>query len=628
MHHMSNAGYNTGSQQPGFEKLLSILPHEAGDFKGTEFGQPAAVAYSGKRANAENLRSQAEALRMTSPPQMCEVAMVMAEMIAAAAPDNDKYFQTDAQTRGHVFWGSKWRSGWVFVMGGTDHSELVEIFKKRDFLVFVQNGANLENTVDLGPRETAAVYFLQVMARYAMIWGGIKPGDDHEMGHFLERDMPGVVVADGKLTPTEELLLLALMKMGAPAVVSNNYPWDLGNQVRAEGTDKIVEAAISFPNLRVKEIQGKVIDLPAHCNRANITTTFEAESSVGGVSSFFVLKPSAVQEGIELPQNDDLSKADSIGIMIEIGDKRLDVSTSDFLEKDALKGISTIKGLRAVQTHGKGFLIQFEHGVEISAARIAEALSRWLPYEFPYLEKIHIRILTGEEAKKARSGVDEFRATRKKVIVEESDDNVTQFHYCLECQPFAKDHVCIITPDRPPMCGRDRLMQKAAALFGVSMHPWKRRELEAKEIRGTIQIKHVIDASKGEYAEVNQAIERLSPSHIQRVQIHGLREFPHTSCGCFQFLVFWIESLSGMGIMERDYPGVSPEGFTWDKLANAAGGKQAPGIVGVSRNYLRSRRFLQGEGGLSEVRWASPRAFEAIKDLLPQPEKVQVGQLY
>ena len=626
MQHTNSKSNKQGRRHSGFEELLGMLPEKAGDFDGTEFGQPAAMAYLGKRVDEQSLRKQAERLRASSPEQQCETAMVMAEMIESAAADHGKYFQTDAKTRSHVFTGSKWRSGWVFLMGNSDHSELAQRFRERDFLVFAQNGGTLQNAVDLGPRETAAVYFLQIMVRYAIIWGRIKPGDDHEMGHFLERDMPGVVVAHGTLTPIEELLLLGLMKMGAPAVVPPDYPWDLGSQVRAEGADRIVEAATKFPNLRVKEIQGKTIDLPVFCNPANITAPFEAESTIGGKDSFFVLSPANVVNAIELPRNNDLTKAGSIGIMIEIGDKRLDVSTSDYIEKDALRGISTITGLRAEQTKEGEFFLHCAKGVKPEASVIAEVLQRWIPYEFPYLENIHIRILTGDDVKNVRAAVEKFRAERQKVIAEESDDTVDYFIYCLECQPFAKDHVCIVTPDRPPMCGRDRLMQKAAALFGVSRHPFKRRELEEQEIRGTIAVSNAIDAKKGEYLGVNQAIEKLSPSHIKRVQLHGLREFPHTSCGCFGFLVFWIESLRGMGIMERDYQGVAPEGFTWDRLANAAGGKQAPGIVGVSRNYMLSKRFMQGEGGLEAVRWVSPKAFEALKDRLPHPNEVQTGK--
>jgi len=626
MHHMSDTASGKGQPHPGFEKLLRVLPEQSQDFRGTEYGQPAAIAYLGNKADAESIRKQAEELRTSPPERMCEVAMLMAETIEAAAPDRGKYFQTDDKTRDHVFNGSKWRSGWIFLMGGGDHSQLAQKFREREFLVFAQNGVNLTKVVDLGPRETAAVYFLQIMVRYAMIWGQIKPGDDHEMGHFLEQDMPGVVVAHGKLTPVEELLLLALMKMGAPAVVPNEYPWDFGRYVRAEGLDKIIEAATKFPNLRIKDIQGKLIKLPDFCNPANTRVPFEAATSIGRTGSFFLLRPGRAEDGIALPERRDLTESETFGIIIEIGDTRLDIATSEYLEKSALRGISAIAGMRAERSEDGDFRILLARGAKADASAIAEALRTWVPYEFPYIEKVHVTILTGEDASSARAAAEKFQAERREIIQNESDDTVEYFTYCLECQPFAKDHVCIITPDRPPMCGRDRFQVKAAALFGASWHPWKRRALEGQQMRGAVRVGTALHARYGEYTSVNEAVNKLSPAHIARVQLYGLREYPHTSCGCFQFLAFWSNSLDGIGVMERDYKGEAPDGITWDKLANAAGGKQVPGIAGVSRNYLRSRRFMQGEGGLAALRWVSPKAYMALKDLLPDAGNVQVGK--
>jgi len=626
MHLISDTGNGNGQPHTGFEKLLRMLPEKSQDFGGTEYGQPAAMAYLGNKSDAGSICKQAEELRTSPPERMCEVAMVMAEMIEAAAPDRGKYFQADDRTRDHVFNGSKWRSGWVFLMGGGDHSELAQKFRGREFLVFAQNGADLPKVVDLGPRETAAVYFLQIMVRYAMVWGQIKPSDDHEMSHFLEQDMPGVVVAHGKLTPVEELLLLALMKMGAPAVVPNDYPWDFGRYVRAEGLEKTIEAATKFPNLRIKDIRGKLIKLPDFCNPANIRMPFEAATSVDGTGSFFLLRPGRVEDGVALPEKRDLAEGETIGIIIEIGDTRLDIATSEYLEKSALRGISAITGVRAERSEDGDFRIHLAQGAKADASIVAEALRAWILYEFPYIEKAHVTILTGKDANVARAAAEKFQTERREIIQNESDDTVEYFTYCLECQPFAKDHVCIITPDRPPMCGRDRFQVKAAALFGASWHPWKRRGLAGQQLRGAIRVGTALDTRYGEYVSVNKAVKRLSPAHIGRVQLHGLREYPHTSCGCFQFLAFWTNSLDGIGIMERDYKGEAPDGITWDKLANAAGGKQAPGITGVSGNYLRSRRFMQGEGGFAAVRWVSPKAYTALKDLLPDPGNIQIGK--
>lgn len=626
MHDIRNNLGQPRAPHPGFDKLLDMLPRQVLDFPGTQFYQPAAMAYLGTKAEISKIRAQAKELQGLPPENICETAMLMAEIIESNASDREKYFQTDDKTRDEVFNGSKWRAGWVFLLGNNDHSELVQKFKEREFLVFVQNGGSLQRVIDLGPRETAAVYFLQVMVRYAMIWGNIAPGDDHEMSHYLEKDMPGVVVAHGELTPVEELLLLALMKMGAPAVVPPEYPYDFGRYVRAEGTLQILTAATKFPNLRVKDISGKLIELPTFCNPANMKAEFVIDKTIGGGESFFVLEPGEVNEGFTLPKQRDLSGIYTIGIEIQIGDKRLDISTSEYLEKSAMRGINLIKGLRAERDKEGNFFIYSEKGVIPDGYMIAEALQKWIAFEFPYIEKIHITILTGEQAREASPSVKALQSKRSRMIAEESDDNVKYFNYCLECQPFAKDHVCIITPDRPPMCGRDRFQVKSAALFGASWHPWKRRELENQEMRGSIEAGKALDINNGEYLSANRAIEQFSPSHIKRVHLHGLREFPHTSCGCFQFLVFWIESLNGIGIMERDYKGEAPEGITWDMLANAAGGKQAPGVTGASRNYLRSKRFMQGEGGFQTVRWVSPRAFEALKFLLPNSEQVIIGK--
>ncbi|MFC2015076.1 hypothetical protein ACFLUP_03690, partial [Chloroflexota bacterium] len=269
-------------------------------------------------------------------------------------------------------------------------------------------------------------------------------------------------------------------------------------------------------------------------------------------------------------------------------------------------------------------MIHFAKGVKPDASMIAEALHKWIQFEFPHIEKICVKIVTGGDTKQEKEIAKTFKSERKTQIENESDDNVPYFHYCLECQPFSRDHVCIITPDRPPMCSKDRFQVKAAALFGASWHPWKRRDLEEQDIRGTIKVDVPIDAKYGEYPTVNEAVERLSPGNINRVQLHGLREFPHTSCGCFQYLTFWIESLNGFGIIERNYQGQAPEGLTWNILANAAGGKQAPGVIGTSKNYLLSKRFMEGEGGFEALRWTTPKVFEIIKDRIHNIDTVHI----
>ncbi|NLF37943.1 hypothetical protein GX586_00770 [bacterium] len=610
----------------GLEQLLALMPVAAGAFGGTEYPRPASMAFFGEAADAARLRKAAEERIDAPAPAVCALALAIAEVIESVRMDRAAHFITDAKARDLVFMGAKWRAGWVFLMGAGPHDELAAAFRAREFLVFCQNGAGMPDVVDLGPRQTAAVYFLQLMVRYAMVWGGIAPGDDHEMGHFLEADMPGVVVAHGALMPVEELLLLGLMKLGASAVVPPSYPFEQGRQVRAEGVDEIVTAAVRFPNLRVREADGGSMTMPGYCDPLHAREPFECDRVVGGATSFFVLVPAApgaTAQPAELPAA--LDPGGPVGIVVTVADARLDVATSGYLEEKALDGIHLLHGVRAERNGDDGFRLFLAREADASPGRIAGAVAAGLKRAFPLLEGVAVEVFTGPAAAAAKQRADAFRAERARCISSERDDTAPHFHYCIECQPFSREHVCIVTPDRPPMCGRDRFQVKAAALFGATWHPFKRQDVPDGALRGALVPGTAIDAATGEYQSVNDAVRILSHGAVTRMTLHSVRSFPHTSCGCFRFLAFWIEGLDGIGVMERNYEGEAPGRLTWNILANRAGGKQSPGVTGVSEAYLRSPRFLKGDGGHAAIRWVSPKAYEAVKDLLPEHARVRVG---
>jgi len=388
-----------------------------------------------------------------------------------------------------------------------------------------------------------------------------------------------------------------------------------------------VAAATSFPNLRVKEVEGRTISLPDYCDPAYRKDKFEPAGRIGGPQSFVILRGRETQEGAELPPDDDLTRAKEIGIVVEVGDDALDVSTSRYLEEKAVESISMIRGLRPERKTPADFALLYGADATPLASQLAGAITAGLRQNFPLLERICVRILTDPvEVTRQRAAADRFRAQRDAVIAAESDDTVSYFHYCIECQPFSREHVCVITPDRPPMCSRDRFQIKAAVLFGASWHPWKRRGIAEAPLRDPIKAEKPLDEAAGEYAAINAAVTKLSDGRVTRVHLHSLRQFPHTSCGCFGFIAFWMDKEQGIGVMERGYAGSAPGSITWDYLANAAGGKQSPGLAGISGAYLRSRRFLAGDGGRAAIRWLSPKAYEKVKDLLPPDAKVIVGQ--
>ena len=197
---------------------------------------------------------------------------------------------------------------------------------------------------------------------------------------------------------------------------------------------------------------------------------------------------------------------------------------------------------------------------------------------------------------------------------------MTEFYSCVSCQPFAREHACIITPERLPQCGRDWRL----ALVGAYLNPEdtpdqlsQYRKRRASNVFGILQKGKLIDPLRGEWSGINEGIERESGGKIKRVQIHSITgDIPHSSCGCFGYLAFYMPKIDGIGIMKKTFKGKAPNGLTWDLLANQAGGKQQPGISGVSLNYMKSPKFLQGDGGWKRVVWMDQVTHKELFNIL------------
>jgi CO dehydrogenase/acetyl-CoA synthase beta subunit len=57
-------------------------------------------------------------------------------------------------------------------------------------------------------------------------------------------------------------------------------------------------------------------------------------------------------------------------------------------------------------------------------------------------------------------------------------------------------------------------------------------------------------------------------------------------------------------------------------VANEAGRKQTPGILGVSLDYIRSERFLKGDGGIGKVVWMDSDLARRVGDRLLPGQRV------
>ncbi len=602
------------------QEMKNLIPEKVNTFKGSQYPLPVKTAILGKKEiDLEDLCKSLEEKLGGDVKNVLETLLVAAELHEAAKKDKHDYFIKDSDLRSFVFTGSKWKAGWVLILGDKHH-KLAEEFKQKDFMVFTDT-PKIKDSYYIGSRDTSPIYFLQMMVRYGFIWGRIAPGDSHRLSHYLEEDMPGLIVIYNDLDPLKYLITLGLMKMGAPAVVPSTFPYPYGNRIVADTVDEIIEKGTRFPNLRVQYYQEEVIDLPDYCNIAYKNENIKNAKLWGGSrSSFFLLKSSrGIKKSIEVTGD----PVGEIGIIVEIEDKNLSYDMEDIIEKQALRSISYISGYRASQDDGV-FTIKTKPGTGLNPDQIGEAIYWGIRLEYPRIKKIKVNIFLGrdflkKESKKAR----EYKKIRKQYIARMSEENTDKFCACIECRPFSLEHTCILTPDRIPMCAsRTYFSVKAGALFGNTITPYQRKTEKILPLKNVFSRGKILNKDLGEYQGTNKIYRELTRKKLSRVFLHSLRGYPQTSCGCFQNLAFWIKDVEGIGIMSRDSEAKAPNGMDWDKLANLAGGKQTDGIMGVSTNYIKSRNFLKGDGGIGNIAWVDSDIYKKISGKLMPGQKI------
>ena len=603
--------------------FLASLPHGARPFTASEYGLPVHAAYLGERdADLTALAAKIESGFGPDAKPILDPLLMCAEALESVQPDRERFFIPDSKLQEFVFMGSKWRAGWALVLGG-GAEKLIEELQKREFMVFTDE-PGLRDTWDIGPRDTSPLYFLQMMVRYGLIWGRIAPGDDHEMGHFLERDMPGVVVIRKDLPPLKYLVTLGLMKLGAPAVVPSSFPFPYGNRVVADSDEQILAHIGGFENLRTREYGEETISLPGYANIAWVNQEFSVAGRLGGTPlSFLCMRPTPDQRPTvvqgELPEEE----GEDIGILIDVRDARFSLDISALVEQAAYRALNCVDGWRA-RKQGDGLSIEWSASSPFDAGQAVEVLRQGIRLQFPGLEDFDIRVIRSRRLLESLAPqIARFKEERSRFIHGMTEENTTLFAACTECRPFSLVHTCVITPDRTPMCAsRSYFSVKASSLFGSDQRPYRRRAEMAIPLRTMFERGKILDLARGEYEGANEIYKTLTNGLLSRVRLHSLDEVPHTSCGCFQNLAFRIKDHGGIGIMKRGSAAVTPDGRTWEMLANYAGGKQSDGIMGVSLQYILSANFLRGDGGLRSVVWLDSDLHGKIRGHLPTGHRV------
>jgi len=598
----------------GLEALLETTGGLMFESRTSErYPYPLATAVYGHVPEPAQVREAVASRTESDPVGALEDALVLLELYAQSRPGVRDRLPDDNAFLGLAF-GSKRLNGWIGVLGDGDRASLEGAINSRWRFRFMEGE---------GPA-TEAYVLLNLLARYGFVYGRIPPGDSHALGHFIEDYTPGLVVCHGHLDDLELAVSLASMKLGVPAAVPGDYPFPLGRQVRVDSVEEVETALPAFPNIR------RMLDLPELPRLPEYLSPEHAREQVVPVEiwgntpeSFYVLRKGPVQSCGTRVQGEP---SGPMGVALTCEAEPLDAFDRQHVEQRAAASLSMMRGVSARCVDGR-LVLDLGTRAELDGARLGEALIAGVRHEFPKIQKVCVEIVFGHEALRAAAGeVQVSLAEREAEIAGATEESVESFVTCVGCSPFAPDHVCILTPERPPQCGRAYGQIKAGALYGLDdMSSIHHRALHSgMNSFGVCLKREAIDAVAGEWAGVNEVMWRLTGGRTRRLQLHALGEAPHTGCGCFRLIMFETDRpREGVAVMGRAFKGECPDGRTWQDLHYALGGKQTPGMAGGPPAYLDSPKFLAGHGGWKAVVWVSPDVAEMMGDRLP--DGVAVG---
>ncbi len=325
----------------------------------------------------------------------------------------------------------------------------------------------------------------------------------------------------------------------------------------------------------------------------------------------------SVQDGAITVRGPDISAMEPeqkypLGILIEIAGQQLETDFEGVIERRIHEYANYLEGFMHLNQRYDIWARLSKKGYDkgfTSLVIVGNVLARLLKNELPIIERIQITFYTDPDLitplyAEARRTYDERDARARGL----TDEDVDVFYGCALCQSFAPSHVCIVTPQRYANCGAISWFDGRAAA-----------RIDPKGAIFPIEKGECLDSVKGEYIGVNESAKKRSLGEVSRIYLYSAFTCPHTSCGCFEGIAFYIPEVEGFGIVMRGYRDVTVNGLPFSTMADStAGGRQVEGFHGISLEYMRSPKFLAADGGYARIVWMPAELKEQLRGFIPE----------
>lgn len=468
--------------------------------------------------------------------------------------------------------------------------------------------------IPLGSTPTYGIHFVDIVARVAMMFGGVTPGDTHRLLTYAAERAKAIVIVFPGLTDEEIAFADGMRVLGFPILSLGDY--EGGSWITAT-PDTVVSRGMEEKGIRVNVT---AIPIPMGCSPAFEGKSIRKEEMYvefgGGRSPAFELlrmrQPGEIEDGkitVIGPEIEKLEEgsANPLAIIIEVSGKTMKKDYEPVLERRIHNFVNYGEGSWHVAQRDLIWVRLSKEAVAkgVRIEHIGKLLASKFRMDFPQLlDAVAVTLITDRdkvlEAKKEAEEVYDERDARIKGM---RDADVNIYYSCTLCQTFAPNHVCVITPERLALCGAISWLDGKIAY-----------EMSPSGANQPIEKGTVINAQTGEFEGVNRFVKKASHGEIERCSLYSVMEYPMTCCGCFEAIALMLPEVNGIMVVNREFKGMTPSGMTFSTLAGTiGGGAQTPGFAGISKNYILSDRFLQGEGGIERLVWMPAALKEELK---------------
>ncbi len=513
---------------------------------------------------------------------------------------------------------------YVFISGNTNGISMAE--------QLYEEGVELgwdTRLVPFGKDITATVYSLGFAARAALSFGGVQPGDYRRMLLYNKDRVFAFVLALGEVDEEKYANAAGAINFGFPTIADTPIPEILPRGVCTYEhvvsnipDEEIVSKAIEVRGLKITVDK---VDIPVAFGAAFEGERVRKENTYiefGGniteaVEYLHMADSSEVEDGkIEVfgPEVDDVSEGSALplGIEVLVSGRKMQEDFEPVMERQIHYFINYATGIFHMGQRDivwvrfskdavkSGFKIR--HLGVIIHAKMHSTFAN-------IMDKIQIKIYTNpEDVSELKHRAKEAFRIRDERLKTLTDETVDTFYSCTLCQSFAPNHVCVVSPERPGLCGAYNWLDCKAAF-----------EINPAGPNQPIKKGETIDENLGIWKGVNEFVYKASHQKLESFSAYSMMVDPMTSCGCFEVIVTILPTTNGVMAVNREYSDMTPCGMKFSTIAGMVGGGiQTPGFIGISKYFIASKKFIRADGGLKRLVWMPRQLKEEIGQLLKE----------